>query len=321
MAEDAHVTVPWLEGPLASVAAAHRAGRLPHALLIHDSPGAGGDVLAQRIAQVVLCERVQSTPCGQCTACHRVASGQHPDLVHVHPTEDSRQIRIEQVRELAHEIGLTSHQGGYKVGILAPADALNRHAANALLKTLEEPAPRTLLVLVATQPSRLPATIISRCQRIRIRPPSRAESIDWLRRARGSGDWERVLDVLGEAPLLAARLDPAAVARIDDDTRRTLGELSNRAADPASLAERWSRSDLELRLTCLENWITERIRRAAGVDADSVKPHAGTHLPRARPESNIRKLFELLDSVRELRMLLDTPLNRALALENILRRI
>ncbi len=85
--------------------------------------------------------------------------------------EESRQIRIEQVRELADELALTSHQGGYKVGILTPADALNRFAANALLKTLEEPPARTLLILVATQPSRLPATILSRCQRLRVRAP------------------------------------------------------------------------------------------------------------------------------------------------------
>src|SRR5581483_3689892 len=92
----------------------------------------------------------------------------HPDWIQVQPVDDSRQIRIEQVRDLAQELSLTSHQGGYKVGVLSPADVLNRFAANALLKTLEEPPPRTVLILVATQPSRLPATILSRCQRIRV---------------------------------------------------------------------------------------------------------------------------------------------------------
>ena len=77
----------------------------------------------------------------------------------------------------AADLALTSHQGGYKVGILAPADSLNRFAANALLKTLEEPPPRTLLILVASEPSRLPATILSRCQRIQLRAPPRSESI------------------------------------------------------------------------------------------------------------------------------------------------
>ena len=81
------------------------------------------------------------------------AALQHPDLLWIRPPEDSRQIRIEQLRELTAELALMSHGGGYKVAVIAPADALNRFAANALLKTLEEPPARTLLVLVATQPS------------------------------------------------------------------------------------------------------------------------------------------------------------------------
>src|SRR6185312_6892575 len=102
---------------------------------------------------------------------------------------ESKQLRIEQVRELAEELALTSHQGGYKIGILSPADSLNRFAANALLKTLEEPPPRTLLILVASQPSRLPPTILSRCQKLRVQPPKRAESLEWLQQTRGAGDW------------------------------------------------------------------------------------------------------------------------------------
>ncbi len=142
----------------------------------------------------------------------------------IRPIEESTQIRIEQVRELASELTLTAHQGGYKVGILSPADSMNRFAANALLKTLEEPPAGTLLILVATQPSRLPATILSRCQRVRVRAPERAEAVAWLEATRGPGDWERVLAVLGTAPLLAAEADPAAVAEVAAEVRRGLEE-------------------------------------------------------------------------------------------------
>src|SRR5438309_1954003 len=135
-------------------------------------------------------------PCGACTGCRRVWALQHPDVTWLRATEESRQIRIEQVRDLAAELALTAHGGGYKVGIVSPADALNRFAANALLKALEEPPPGTLLVLTATQPSRLPPTLISRCQRLRVRAPTRAEGIAWLTALRGTGEWGEALEVL-----------------------------------------------------------------------------------------------------------------------------
>src|SRR5262249_53232186 len=156
----------------------------------------------------------------------------HPDWISVRPIDDSRQIRIEQVRDLAQELALTSHQGGYKVGILSPADVLNRFAANALLKTLEEPPRRTLLILVATQPSRLPATILSRCQRIRIPAPGRAHAVSWLESTRGKGDWRAVLDILGDAPTVAAESDAGAVVQIGAEMRRSLEETATGSADP-----------------------------------------------------------------------------------------
>jgi len=178
---------PWIAKEMATLAAARKADRLPHALLIHEAPGSGGDWLAKWAAQLVLCQDAQNAPCGVCPGCHRVATAQHPDLIVLQPIEESRQIRIEQIRELSEELSLTAHQGSYKVAVVTPADTMNRFAANALLKTLEEPPPRTLLMLVVTQPSRLPATILSRCQRIRVHAPARDEAVWWLKATKGTG--------------------------------------------------------------------------------------------------------------------------------------
>jgi DNA polymerase-3 subunit delta' len=250
-----------------------------------------------------------------------VAAGQHPDLTAVRPTEDSQQLKIEQVRELAQGLALTAHQAGYKVGVLSPADALNRFAANALLKTLEEPPPRTILILVVCEPSRLPATILSRCQRVRLSAPTRAASTAWLTATRGSGSWDAVLDVLGEAPLLAAQADAQAIPQLGSETRRTLEEMAAGGSDPAGTAERWHRSDLALRLRCFENWLTERIRRQIALQGGTVEIRAPAHLPHGAPTLKLRELFELMDGVRELKSALDTPLNKALALEGLLRRL
>lgn len=298
----------WLKAEAEALAAAHAGDRMPHAVLIHAAPGVGGDWLAGWLTRLVLCERPERGACGECSSCRRVASSQHPDVLIVQPIEDSRQIRIEQVRTLSEELSLTSHQGGYKVGVLTPADSMNTFAANALLKTLEEPPPRTLLILVASQPSRLPPTILSRCQQLRVRTPSRQASVQWLESTRGKGDWNAVLDTLGEAPFFAAEADVQAIPRLGAEVRQALEDAVAGRGDPVATAERWYRSELPLRLRCIENWLTDRIRR----EFSSLR---GARL------GHIRKLFELTDAVRELRWAVDAPINRSLALENLLRRL
>jgi DNA polymerase-3 subunit delta' len=299
------VSVPWLEKEMASLRAAHAADRMPHALLIHEAPGAGGEWLANWTARMVL----------------GTDKDLHPDWVRVHPIDESKQIRIEQIRELGEELSLTSHQGGYKVGVISPADVLNRFAANALLKTLEEPPPRTVLILVVTQPSRLPATILSRCQRIRIAAPARSEAVAWLDATRGKGNWNAVLDIVGEAPLLAAESDPEAVVQIGTEVRRGLEDAVAGRSDPVATAERWSRAELPLRLRCFENWLTERIRTQGESPGFLTEVGAVTYLQRPQTVLNIRGLFELLDGVRDLKSALDTPINRGLALETLFRRL
>jgi DNA polymerase III subunit delta' len=311
----------WLSGEMATLRATHASARLPHALMIHEAPGAGGEWLAIWAAQLVLCEKGSAAPCGVCTACRRAGALQHPDLSWVQPVEDSHQIRIEQVRDLSAELALTSHAGGYKVGVLTPADALNRFAANALLKTLEEPPPRTLLVLVATQPSRLPPTVLSRCQRLRVRAPTREEAIAWLTAARGPGAWDAALEVLGEAPMLAVRADPAELAQVGTDARTTLDALAGGSTDPVAAAERWARSELPLRLLCFEKWLTERIRRGERDGAFLREMRPAPYLSAGGAFLNIRELFGLVDEVRDLRATLDVPLNRGLALEALFRRL
>jgi DNA polymerase-3 subunit delta' len=313
------VIPPWLEPQIERLRGAWVRQRMPHSLLIHESPGSGGEWLGQWAARLVLCEHREEAPCGACVSCRRVAQGAHPDLALVRPTEGSTQIRIEQVRELSAELALTAHQGGFKVGLLAPADTMNRFAANALLKTLEEPPPATLLVLVATQPSRLPATLRSRCQQVRVPAPSRAASIGWLSATRGPGDWAAVLEVLGEAPLLAQAADPEALAALAAEVRGGLEEALAGRGDPGATAERWGRAEAPLRLACIERWLTDRIRAALGAGSGIAEVRAGAHPAVPRERVDLRGLFALLDAVRELKSSFEAPINRGLAFESLLR--
>jgi len=314
------MTPEWLTGQMQRLQDALAAGRLPHALLVHEAPGAGGEWLALWAAQLVLCTGQTRSPCGQCPACAHVARRQHPDLSVIGPQDKATQIRIEQVRELSADLALTSHQGGYKTAIISPADSMNRFAANALLKTLEEPPPRTLLVLVAIQPSRLPATILSRCQRVRVPAPTRAQAVAWLRATRGEADWDAVLAALGEAPMLAAQVDPAVVIEAAAETRRDLVQAGAGAGDPVAIAERWVRGEPRLRLACFETWLTERIRESLLNFDQSSEVRSGAHRG-AVDRLNIKEWFELLDAVRELKSSFDAPLNRGVAIEALLRRM
>jgi DNA polymerase-3 subunit delta' len=310
--------VPWLAPQVERLRQAREAGRFPPALLIHDPRGVGGEWLCACLAQMLLC-RAAAAPCGECRDCRLFLAGQHPDYYPLTPLEDSRLIRVDQVRELAAALALTAHAGGATVATIVPADAMNQNAANALLKTLEEPRPGATLILLASVPSQLPATVLSRCQRLSLLAPARAEAVRWLEQQRGAGPWGVVLEVLGNAPFEALKLDPSEVARLVGEVREALEALRAGQLDVAATAERWARGELyELRLACIENWLTGRIDGAAGARRESPELRSGTHLPESSSDMNIARLLRVLDGVSELRRLRLTSINRALALEQLL---
>jgi DNA polymerase-3 subunit delta' len=308
----------WLAPQLQALRQARAQSRLPHALLIQDAPGAGGEQLALLAAQVALC-RAADYPCGRCPDCQRVQAGSHPDLWRVAPEDDSRQIKVDQVRALNESLALSAHGRSASVAIIHPADLLNTNAANALLKTLEEPRPGVLIVLVTAVTARLPATVLSRCQRLQVRPPARAECVAWLTRQRGVADWEAVLDVLGDAPLLALAADPEEILALRAETHAQLEGALAGSIDPAAAAERWAEADsYELRLRCAENWVTRRLMAGLAATGELAELHTAAHLPARDSFMNIRSLVRLMDALYELRRLAATTINKALSVEQLL---
>ncbi len=143
-----------------------RRGRLAHAYLFYGPRGAGKEALARTLAQALNCRAAEADACGACDSCRRVAQHRHPDVYWLRPESKSRAIKIEQVREFMQSVNLRSNMGGVKVGIVVDAECLNEAAANAFLKTLEEPPAQTVIVLLTAEPQRLLPTILSRCLRI-----------------------------------------------------------------------------------------------------------------------------------------------------------
>lgn len=173
--------LPWLKDERVALGKALDAGRLGHAPMIIGSSGVGKRVLADWLAARLLCRDVRAgDPCGECESCRLLPSATHPDFFRLAPEPEKKEIRVDQVREFIESLFLTSSLGGARIGLIDPAERMNRNAANALLKTLEEPAPGVWLILVSDEPDRLPVTIRSRCQLRPISVPARKHSEPWL---------------------------------------------------------------------------------------------------------------------------------------------
>jgi DNA polymerase-3 subunit delta' len=311
-------SLPWLEAAQQKMRTALGKGRLPHSLLLLSAPGLGAELLANWVAALALCESSGPRPCNACPSCRLLHSDSHPDAHVVRLEEDAQQIKVDQVRELIESLALKSYRGGYKLGIIEGAEALNANGANAFLKTLEEPSANTVLILIARPNHRLPATIASRCLRLNLRPPPSAAAVDWLQAHKpGEHPWGPALALAGGAPLRALQLDAEGLAAIDADMRQSIASLAEGSVDITLLADRWVRSNPGVRITWLENWITQRVHAslASGTSHQSAEP---VRLPAALLKPKIRALFELLDAARDLRRLAATGMNQQLAIEALL---
>lgn len=188
--------------------------RASQGLLFGGMKGIGKLELAVNYAQALLCQHPLGTgmACGACPSCHWFDQGSHPDFRFVQPeseTEEveagkkpSRQISVAQIRALSDFLGMSAHQGGRRVVIIHPAEAMNVNAANALLKNLEEPPPGLLFILVTHKPQALLPTILSRCLSFNIAPPDAAAAIRWLADQRVKNPQD-ALALAGFSPLLA----------------------------------------------------------------------------------------------------------------------
>jgi len=198
-----HTTLlPWHKPAFSQLLALHDQQRLGHAWLLSGFPGIGKLLLARHLARTLLCDSpVAGEPCGSCTSCHLFGVGNHPDFRQFQP--EKKQLTIDQVRDSIELALNTSQRGGMQILLFEPAEAMNQNAANALLKLLEEPPARTLLLLVSHQPGLLLPTIRSRCQQLRCPLPPIPQAAAWLLAQGLAGDPVLALQRAGGAPLRA----------------------------------------------------------------------------------------------------------------------
>src|SRR3990167_298167 len=235
-----------------------------HAYLLHGPAGIGKRALAERLMARLLCQRPAGLDaCGQCKSCHLLAAGTHPDNYILQPEEADKAIKVDQVRELVNFVVQTAQLAGRKVVLVEPADAMNLNAANALLKSLEEPSGDTVLLLISHQPSRLLPTVRSRCVQQACPLPSASASLLWLQQALpdcSAEEHHELLQLAGGSPLEAVRLHGQGVlaqrALVVDGVKK----LIKQQIGVSQLAESWNAVPLILLFDWFCDWAQLMLR-------------------------------------------------------------
>ncbi|MCY7386764.1 MAG: DNA polymerase III subunit delta' [Burkholderiales bacterium] len=326
--------LPWHDAPLRSLLS--RREKLPHALLLYGRQGIGKVVFARALAQSLLCESPQhGLACGACAACGWFTQANHPDFRELMPealtadegdteaTSDpdakekkkSKEIKVEQIRGIADFMTLSTHRDGFRVLLIHPAETLNANAANSLLKTLEEPPPRTLILLVTDQIGRLLATIKSRCQRVMVPAPDKTTALAWLKTQRvADADADTALGQAGGAPLSALAF---ADADYQSQRKAFMQVLAATDADHLAAAQSFEKSDLANVVTWLQTWVNDVVRsRLTG----EVQYHCDQKSAIARIAARVHlpALFRYESQLRQTRRAVHHPLNARLLREQLL---
>ncbi|RDB43788.1 DNA polymerase III subunit delta' [Halomonas sp. DQ26W] len=297
--------LPWQSERWRQFLSQYESGRLPHALLLSGPHGVGKQQFAEALIARLLCVTSGEAACGQCHGCHMLASGYHPDLLRVSPEEGKRQIRIDPIREVNGFVAQTAQQGGHRVIVLSPAEAMNVAASNALLKSLEEPGQRTQFILLSDVPSRLLATIRSRCQHWSLPVPEAQQSRAWLAEQLGGQEeaafwWQ----VSGGLPLLAFELAAPTARALRQQLHETFDALV-RGAEPVAEAARLDRQSTESILWYGIAWLEDLIRLGLSGNAAQIRnPDLLPLYRQAVKNARVRDWFRLLDYAREQRRLL-----------------
>jgi DNA polymerase-3 subunit delta' len=330
---------PWQQAPWLQLQQLRQ--RLPHAILFHGPQGIGKTAFAEQFAQALLCERPAPAgyPCGQCPSCGWFGQYSHPDFRRVRPEilEDnadaaddaadgdgkkggksskapSKEIKIDQIRALSDFMNVSTHRQGVRVVLLYPAEALNIAAANAILKTLEDPPPQTVFLLVSNSVDRLLPTILSRCRKFALALPAFDEALQWLQ-AQQVRDADVWLAEQGGAPL-------AAQATAQGETRELVDACLALLAQPATesalkMADRLQKTPVPELVALLQRWqydvfsckLTGRIR---------YYPRYGKELTALAGRADMTRLLQGLKSVNERRAVAEHPLSPKLFIEDML---
>jgi len=305
--------LPWQQSQWRVLQQRKANASLPHALLLFGQAGLGKQQFAMQFAASLLCSQPLEIgeACGKCRGCQLIQAGNHPDLISIMPEQEGKAIKVDQIRQLVSFLDKTAQFNGFKVVVIQPADRMNINAANALLKTLEEPSDNTVIILLTHRLMALPATVRSRCQIIPFSVPDEQEALRWL--ASQKIDAEQL-------PLLLAfaKGAPLKVLELIEQDELTFREtIFNEWCDfidgKLSLVElsgKWHSLDLNRLLMHLTSWVMDMIRiKQLEDEAFIVNKDIMDRLSDMAKRWDKKKLFVLYDDLNKMQHGLNSQIN------------
>ena len=325
------MTLPWQQHQWEHLRSYIAQKRIPQALLITGNKGLGKQQLAQQFAVALLCAAPQDNgiACGVCSSCLLVNADTHPDLIQVQPEEEGKGIAIAQIRSLITRLTLKPQFETYRVVIINPADKMNNAAANAFLKCLEEPTERTSIILISEKPAKLPATIISRCQKLAIPTPAKETVVDWLVETLQSksslspllqsGDLYCTLSLAQGAPLLALDYANDKTLALRNECFEAWMAVAKLRKSPVIVAEDWHKLPAAPLIFWATSWIIDVIKCFYHSRVENLyNPDLNAQLQELSKRLDLKGLYKLYDLLLLGRQRLDTQINKQLLLEEIL---
>lgn len=317
------------DGPKTMLKAAVLHDRLAQAYLFHGEDGIGKKLAAVLLTQAISCDRAPASggadACGSCRACSQIAARTHPDFFLIEPDQDmaNPQIKIEQIRELEQQIVYRPLISQRKVYIIDEADRMTLGAANALLKTLEEPASHSLFILVSSRPAALPATVRSRCQSLRFVPPARTQVEAALITTRNLPPADaHFVSMITQGRLgLAMRTDVAQMRKQQEDFAALTSASALRSVSILlTAAEALHKSDRAMEaLDWIARWVRDLLLVRLGADPDHLLNRDRlADLQRDAREARPDLLLGVLDEIQAAERGASRNLNLQLALEQVL---
>lgn len=300
--------------------------RVPQALLISGSAGIGKRHLAEIYARSLLCHHplTDHAACGVCQGCKLWEAQTHPDYILIEPEEPGKGIGIDKIRQLIVKLALKPQFSAYRVVIIEPADLMNTAAANAFLKSLEEPTERTCLLLLTDKPARLPATIRSRCQSLHCQTPDKAIAMQWLQQQAVKQNPELLLSLAQGAPLLARQYAENNLSSIREELFQNWMLVAEGKANLIALAEQWQKQDkleLSVLLKWMISWIADLTKMAYRADSHTLQnPDFKKSLQALAGRLELKQVYAFYDALLEAHSQLSSQINKQLMLEQLLIR-
>lgn len=312
---------PWQTKQWQLLIARWREQKPPHALFFAGPKGLGKLDFAKSLAARLLCRTPITTAqaCGECHSCQWFRADAHPDFFQVQPEADSQTIKVEQIRELLESLQQTA-QSAQQVVIIEPAEAMNKAAANALLKTLEEPSGQVVFLLVSHQPGSVAATIRSRCQKIDFIAPPQAESLAWLaQQLPTQQNLSLLLSLAENIPLRALKFaDPARLAAHHQLADQFI-QLSQNQLSPLQLAATCADQEWQLLFEDLSLLLLDIMRLQQSREGAIANTHISQSLVAIATRLSPTRLFHFCDELLKAKKILDQKihLNMTLVWENL----